>query len=265
MSKWSWAAVVVTACAMAPRIASAYELKQTNRGAFDHWEGGSVTFVVDPSVEQAAPGAEKTVASVLTAWSGQGGAPLLHAQKGKGGGKVANDGQNTIVYMPDGYAPAGDALAVTVSTVDDESGALLDTDIVINGPHAFAVLAASARAASGEPISTDGAGDREASGGSFDLEHVLSHEMGHALGLADVHNDTHAVMYAFTAAGDASNRAPSADDLQGLDSLYGGPLKRSGCGQATVGGFAPGADAWPVVAVLGALGAALRRCSRAPR
>jgi hypothetical protein len=264
MSKRVWAAVMMGACAMAPRAASAYELKQTDKGDFERWAGGSVTFVVDPSVEQAAPGAEEAVASVLTAWSGQGGAPLLHVQKGPGGGKVAYDGQNTIVYMPDGYPPAGDALAVTVSTVDDDTDTLLDTDIVINGPYAFAVLAAGARASSDQKMPTDGAGGGSTMSGSFDIEHVLSHEIGHALGLADVHNDGHAVMYAFTAPNDASNRAPSADDLQGIDSLYGGPLERSGCGEASIGATAPGA-AWPFVALFAAATVAIRRRSRASR
>lgn len=260
MSKWTWFVGVLVACAAVPRAAHAYELKQTSTGAFERWDGASVTFVIDPSVEQAAPGAVKAVESALTAWSGQGGAPLLSAQVGPGGGKVANDGQNTILYAPDGYAPAGDALAVTISTVEDESGTLIDTDIVINGPYAFAVLAASAHGSSTGGVSTDGAGPEQLAGGSFDLEHVVSHEIGHALGLADVH-DAHAVMYAFTAPGDASNRAPSSDDMQGLDSLYGGPLKRAGCGQATIGGRAPGA-AWPIVAALGVLVAVAARRRR---
>lgn len=256
------AACAFAACALAPAPASAYELKQTSEGAFVRWQQPSVTFVVDSSVDKAAKGASDAIVEALAAWNGQGGAPVLVAQKGSGATAPANDGHSTILYMPDGYPQAGNALAVTVSTLDEKTGELLDTDIVINGRYAFAVLSEKARAKHGAAVSTEGGGDDEADG-SFDLQHVVSHELGHALGLADVYNDDRAVMYAYSAPEDASNRAPSSDDMKGLDSLYGGSLRRAGCGQSTVGGTPPAncLSALAVVAIFAA-GAVKRRRAR---
>ncbi|HEX8795711.1 MAG TPA: matrixin family metalloprotease, partial [Polyangiaceae bacterium] len=142
-----------------------------------------------------------------------------------------------ILYLPDGYPPAGDALAVTISTVDVGTGELLDTDIVINGRYAFAVLAHDARPADGaQPVAMEGqAAHADGPLGPFDLQHVVAHEMGHALGLGDVQNDLGAVMFAYTSAGDASRRAPSPDDVAGLDSLYAGADWRAGCSASRVG------------------------------
>lgn len=262
MSKRAWFVGMLVACAAVPRAADAYELKQTKTGAFERWDGGSVPFVIDPSVAKAAPGAIEAVEAALTAWSGQGGAPLLTSSVGPGGGKVADDGRNTILYAPEGYAPAGDALAITIVTVEDVSGTILDTDIVINGAYDFGVLAESARS-DGGAVCTEG-GDDTLPSGHFDVQHVVSHEIGHALGLADVQNDAHAVMYLYTSPNDASNRAPTPDDLQGLDSLYGGPLKRSGCGATIAGGSAP-CSTWPVATTLAAFAVVAVRRRRLAR
>jgi hypothetical protein len=77
--------------------------------------------------------------------------------------------------------------------------------------------------------------------------------VGHALGLADVFDDPHAVMYAYTSAGDASRRAPSPDDVAGVDSLYRGAWARGNCSTSNVG--SPGAAGVGVSAISLSIGA----------
>lgn len=205
-----------------------------------HWGDSSVSFVIDPSVEAAVPGGSAAVASAVSAWSGVGGAPALSSSVGPGDAVPQFDRQNSVIYMRHGSSLAGHALAVTVSTIEDDNGELLDTDIVINGQHPFAVLAAGTVDPGATPMSTDGASEGGDGSGSFDLQHVVAHEVGHAMGLADVHDDQAALMYAMSAPGSAANRAPTSDDEAGVEQLYAGGFpaasSQGGCGQATIAG-----------------------------
>ncbi len=93
------------------------------------------------------------------------------------------------------------AVAQTVIHYDGE-GRIADVDIEING--AFFTFADLSSAG------TDA--------GAYDLRSVLTHEIGHALGL-DHSADESAVMYGATAAGNIF-RDLSADDEEGICSLY---------------------------------------------
>lgn len=150
MDKPSWCACAL-ALTLTARDAAAFELKHTPTGQTLEWPSAQVAFVIDPSVEAAVRGGAVAVANAVAAWSGVAGAPTLVTSAGPGGAKVAVDGQNSILLMPEGNAPAGDALAVTVLSYDDATGALVDADIVMNGIHAFAVLAAWLGPGAGRP------------------------------------------------------------------------------------------------------------------
>jgi hypothetical protein len=194
---------------------------------------------VDASLDAAAPHGVEAAMDAIAAWSGVGSGPVLVARAGRGATAPAVDGQNTILYVG-GYPSAEGALAVTISTVEVGTGELLDTDIVINGRYAFEVLAQRARPAPGtQPIATEGQSLEAGLSGPFDVQHVVGHEIGHALGLADVYDDPYAVMYAYTSAGDASRRAPSPDDVAGLDSLYRGVWARGRCSTSNIGAPQP--------------------------
>ncbi len=254
--RWRSAAALVCATAALGFVsaeAHAFELKHTKAGQVVRWTAASATFVIDPSVDQAIPGGASAVGDAVGAWSGMGGAPVLSSTPGPGGAKPAVDGQNSVVFAAKKFAPAGAALAVTVLSYDETTGGILDADIVVNGEYRFAVLAAGTKAAAGtRPMSTDGASGGDDDGSRrFDLQHVVSHEVGHSLGLGDVHDGQTAVMYAYSMPGDASFRAPTADDADGLEAAYGGSERRAGCGQSSVaGGRARPGDAWVALALV---------------
>ena len=217
------ASAIVTVMSMAPQ-AQAYEAKHTPSGALVHWGSTNVEFVVDPELQDAADGAEDAVTRALAAWDGVANAPSMTSHVGSESVKVGYDGVNSIVYAPDGYEPAGGALAITLVTYDDKTGVILDADIVLNGKYSYALLDDSARAPAGAAhVSTEGGGHI---GGhaQFDLVHVLAHEAGHALGLSDEPSDATALMYPYTLPGDASSRLPAADDLAGVAVLYATPV-----------------------------------------
>jgi hypothetical protein len=215
--------------------AEAFDIKHTENGLDVRWAVPQVSFVVDPALSAAVAGAADAVAGAAQSWSGVAGAPSLSVSPGPVGSAPAIDGQNSILFLHN-YAPANGALAVTIVSVDESTGYIVDTDIVINADHAFAVLPAGSRASSNSPlVSTEGSssvGSTEV----FDLTHVTAHEFGHALGLADEAANVAALMYPYTRAGDASVRAPGSDDLSGIDQDYAGAGLSSESAQGCGGG-----------------------------
>jgi MYXO-CTERM domain-containing protein len=136
------------------------------------------------------------------------------------------DGHNVVYFMADGYAEAGEALAVTLVSFDDATGEIIDADIVINGRYAFAVLAADCTPTSedvaipNDPVEQTTAPYAYGSAEPFDLVHVVAHETGHLLGLLDAVAEPNDLMFLYTSPHDAARRAPAPDDVAGLDALY---------------------------------------------
>jgi hypothetical protein len=222
--------------------AGAFELKKTPGGGDIRWAANTVTYHLDDSVDDAADGAGDAIKAAAASWSGLDGVPALSVVRGGGGAAPGFDGLNTIFFAPGGSPLAGGALAVTVLTFDAD-GHALDADLIINGRYDFAVLDPSATAASGtKPISNEmpifvfDPSDGHQS--PFDLHHVMAHELGHSLGLADEKVDSTALMFLYTFPGTASPRAPTADDTSGVASLYDTGTSTSGgssgCGGASV-------------------------------
>jgi hypothetical protein len=253
---------LLTASLLAEGTASAFHVRKTASGTPVHWEAETITVVVDPSVAQLEPRALDAARRAFAAWGDvQGaGAPSVVLTDGAAdevGYRDGDDNKNTLRYEPDGYAPAGGALAITVLTFDAE-GKIVDADIVINGggSRGFAVLD------EGEAEGKGPDGD-EGKAGSYDVEDVLTHEAGHFFGLA--HNDgaADATMYYATARGETKKRILSADDEDGLRSLY--PEQQSG-GVAAACSARPGSgETAPGAAGAGLLAAAFLASARRRR
>lgn len=257
----AWTRTFGVACALGMTVgaaspAEAFVTRTTAAGKPVRWTTDTVSFSVDPALEAAVPGATSALEAAMAAWASPN-APALSASLGSASVRPAVDGKNVVYYAPHGYPGAGDALAITLVSFDEDSGAVVDCDIVVNGAYRFAVLPDDARAGAGAPaMSMEGGGDGASEGAVFDIAHVLSHESGHVLSLRDEPDDTAAVMYPFTFPGDASRRAPAADDLAGVAAVYpAGSVESApegGCGGARIAPQAP-APWWSVGLVLAAL------------
>lgn len=99
-----------------------------------------------------------------------------------------------------GFFGVGSGLvAVTPIEFDPATGRILDADILIDGSRAFSTSLAP---------------------GTFDVQAVVTHEVGHLLGLD--HSAIHkATMNPSVEPGDTWQRSLEADDARGADSLYG--------------------------------------------
>ncbi|MDP9000543.1 MAG: matrixin family metalloprotease, partial [Myxococcota bacterium] len=110
--------------------------------------------------------------------------------------------QHVIVFRDDKwpYSDASNTLGLTTVTFEADTGELYDADTEINGTVPLSV---------GDPVPL----------GGYDLESIVTHEMGHFLGLGHSSVST-ATMYAQYNSGSTSMRTLTDDDVAGLCSIY---------------------------------------------
>lgn len=233
------------------------EQRLGSRGAQgSRWQRASVAIELEPSVEPLGQAGYDAIVAAASAW--QEAAEFLptltvkHGSEGTLGYNREGGNRNILRYSPEAVPLAKGALAITVITFDAAAGRILDADILLNGQHAFDsfdddVEPGSARA--------------------YDLQNVLTHEVGHLLGLGEEMNDERATMYAFSQPGETTKRELESADLLAIAQLYSEPMEEGlggGCGAAAISNYRIGSWAW---ALLGLCGLSLwgRRRSAAAR
>lgn len=135
---------------------------------------------------------------------------------------------NTIMFVQDWgermYDPA--AFAVTTVWHRRTTGEILDVDMEVNerrGPYGI--------------CPPDGCRDAR----TVDLENVLTHELGHYLGLAHTTDPT-ATMFASAVAGETSKRDLARDDVEGICAVYPPGTPAGECDFTPRGGFDPSCE-----------------------
>ncbi len=262
-------AVAVAAVAALLFVASraqAYELKRTESGDALYWREARVTFRVRESA-RCGPTREELLAAArmaADAWRGIGGAPDIVIEDGRASREAAVDGENGIYVVCEWEH--GTTLGVTVGSHDAADGRMVDADVLLNGEMPFALM-------------REGHEERHAH--EYDLGSVLTHEMGHVLGL-DESGERQATMWPRTQRGATSQRTLETDDEEGVAAIYarsaraalgeGGAAEgavASGCsaagGGGTRGATGGGGKGWPGAAAWLALVAWRRRRRRRSR
>jgi hypothetical protein len=128
---------------------------------------------------------------------------------------------NAIIFRDDAwpYNDALNTLGLTTVTFEPDTGELYDADTEINGTRPLSI---------GDPVPD----------GHYDLESILTHEMGHFLGLA--HSaDPDATMFASYNPGSTSMRVLKQDDVDGLCSIYPADMTRNVGATVASGGSIP--------------------------
>lgn len=209
-----------------------FELKKDSTGASIRWPGHA-DFVVDDraakalderhafaAIEAAVATLGRAIPAVaLTLREGQTSGVGYDLAKG-----AAN--QSEIVVITEDWPFDAKALGVAVVTVNLKTHEILDADIALNGDqHEFAVLG-------------DGDGDPREDGKRDDIQNTVTHELGHALGLAHNPADSESVMFPMAYPGETKKRTPTSDDEAGLVFLYPAPAP-SAATQAPAPGTLP--------------------------
>ncbi|HKU37998.1 MAG TPA: matrixin family metalloprotease [Polyangiales bacterium] len=234
-----FALVWTTMAYMGPMVGSAhaYALKQTKAGQRVRWADSTIALRVDPKLE-AALGRERVRAALTMAsdaWRGLPGVPSITLSDEAAPGYRAAERTNGVYWMNPWPYPK-DQLAVTVSTYA-ANGRMIGADVLINAEVQYALL--------------DDAADHPDMQ-QHDLGAVLTHELGHVLGLDESPDDESATMWPYIRSGEVHQRTLSEDDEQGVIEAYAGqaPSSPAGCGQASVVGAARSASAdmlWPML------------------
>lgn len=205
--------------------ASAYSINETERGRRIRWADEKVVFQVDPAIAQMlAPGRVQAALQIsMDAWRGFEGVPDMQISTGSptAFGHHGDHATNGI-YLPAVWEHESDKLAITVVTYEMASGRLLDADVLVNPNIAFGFL--DEFSPSPQP--------------AYDLAAVLTHEMGHVLGLGESHDERMATMWPYADRGDTHQRTLSEDDEAGVLDAYDGPppLPAAACAPMTVAG-----------------------------
>lgn len=205
-------AVAAVALLLLPLSAAAYELKLDSSGEPVRWLG-AVEFVVDQDLSHALnePEAELAVLRAAEAVSASAGLPItVRAGSTKGVGfDFANGAENhNELIALDAWDYDARAIAVTVITVDVRTHEIIDADIALNTrSRKFKVLSADSKP--------------DSRSAHDDIQNTVTHELGHAVGLAHNAEAPRAVMYPAATRGEVSKRLLSQDDVDGLLALYG--------------------------------------------
>jgi hypothetical protein len=227
--------------------ASAYQVRKSSTGAPLRWPEGEIGVrlaLEDPPSGVSASAATEAGARAFDAYMDVIApmSPSVTVAMRAGTTKApvtAADGTTTVTWVNEGWDDDYDpnALAITITTYDTTSGSIQDADIVVNARFPWTAV---------DDCDT-----------AYDLQSVLTHEVGHLFGLGHDAEDPDATMYPSAGVCETKKRDLAASDLAGLTFLYVEVAPPQPLACSVLPGGRPLLDA--VWWVLGFLGVAWRR------
>lgn len=216
-----------------PAGARAYTLKRTEDGAPVHWREDVVRFRVAECEDLDRQSVLDAARIAADAWRGFPGVPdieIVPGDAGEPGYEPAGRNVNGIYVLP-AWPFRQRHLAVTSSTHEVITGRVVDTDILVNGEMPLDLM-------------DEGRPTRR----RYDLASVLTHEMGHVLGL-DESDVAAATMWPVTRRGDVDQRTLDTDDEEGVLAIYGpdGEASALDGGCTASGGLPPASAPLPLI------------------
>jgi matrixin len=178
--------------------AHAYSIESDGNGHPLHWASFPVSYFLVSGNNPAGTDGEHAVDAAFRTWMDAESAIDYRFAGYVAQGTVAIDGRNTVAWIGRDW-PYDDTLAaITFRYYDSFDGHLIDVDIMFNGA----------------------AYDWSVGGSAFDIQNSATHETGHFGGLGHSTNRA-AAMYATVEPGETSKRTLDADDVAGIQAIYG--------------------------------------------
>ena len=204
MGKTTW--LVFALIIQVSTAASAFHLYQTPDGTAVRWDAAEVEIVLDPSLKTVGDmdRVEAVIREAFGRWQFDAGIPVQFVLVRDDCNAQADDGSNCIFACTDSHANCArndrDNGAGAFLSVNAETGAIRDVDIVLNAVHQH----------------WDADENRDE---SLNLAAVMTHEIGHLLGID--HSDApEARMYPTISEEADDDAALHSDDIAAAEALY---------------------------------------------
>lgn len=247
--------------------------RPSKSGKNQQWHRRALTIYVDDTVTQLGHDATDAVHRAFGHWvESHHHLPALTFDTTRGAAKPKQDGKSTVSYGPIDVPGHERDVAVTLTYSEAHSGEILEADIVLNSAYPLGVLRAVERnwrrdgsrhhaGGHGKSMHADEAEDCR---DRYDVQNVLTHEVGHFFGLGEDMTEQGATMFKSIDECETHKRALASTDADAIRLLYTEPpdpeeaaAGPSACSVA----FAPtsGLSGWSPLLLLGLLAHRRRR------
>jgi hypothetical protein len=235
----------------------AAEIKRAPNGDQVRWRRGQTTIFVDSSVDRYGPRAREAVHSAFGTWLELGThTPHLAFDTARNTKfSLEPDGKNSVLVAPITLKGHEDDLAITLAFWDERTGSIAEADVVINAKVEFDVFDADDHGDRGDDDDShkrshgNAQEHKECVSGAYDLQNVLTHEVGHFMGLGEDMRDDQTSMYYRSHRCETLKRTLAGGDEHSISTLYLAPPSeendemRASAGGCTYGTNAPGSGA----------------------
>ncbi|MCA9639541.1 MAG: hypothetical protein H6718_02950 [Polyangiaceae bacterium] len=211
-------------------VSGAAELRYTETGYPQRWAAKSLTLSVEADLSRISPDAVGAASRAVAVWQEQAELPRVSleseapAEQSEDDAEVPRldaadlvpDGKNTIGYRRLNLPGHRKDLAITVAYSDPRTGEVVEADIYVNARRDFGMLNESR-----EVVPSCATTNSSSQCGSrYDLQSVLTHELGHFFGLGEDVADPLSTMYECTSACETHKRALTPPDQLSAAELY---------------------------------------------
>jgi hypothetical protein len=212
--------------------------KKTPQGKDLHWAQKALTVYLDDSLSHLGPGANEAVMQAFGQWvASDQRLPDLSFDTGQISSVPKQDGKSTVSYGRITAPGHEHDVAITVTYATDQTGEIVEADIVLNSLYPMGVLTAKTPAPTNqaktdhhddEQGNTQGSSsksmhaDDESSDcrNRYDAQNVTTHEAGHFFGLGEDLVEKRATMFQSIDHCETHKRLLAITDVAAVTTLY---------------------------------------------